>query len=92
MSTVQLRDAKARLSQLVETVEAGGHVVITKHGREVAMLVSIEEGRQLHPARSEPNFVAYLMTIPCEIPLDDTDRPRIADVHLFDEATDAAAE
>ncbi len=69
----------------MESVEAGGHVVITKHGREVAMLISIAEGRQLHPEPAEPNFVEYLMTIPCEIPLDDADRPRIADVHVFDE-------
>jgi len=92
MSTMPLRDAKARLSELVEAAEAGRRTIITKHGREVAMLVPIEDGRRLYPAEPEPNFVAFLASIPSEIPLAEEDRPRIRDVSIFDDGADAAAE
>lgn len=85
MSKVQLRDAKARFSELVEAAAAGAYTVITKHGKEVAMLVPIEEGRRLHPEAPEPNFVEYLMTIPYPLDLPEEERPRIRDIDLFDE-------
>ncbi|MFM7245853.1 MAG: type II toxin-antitoxin system Phd/YefM family antitoxin [Actinomycetota bacterium] len=34
-------DAKARFSELVRAVEAGGEVTITRHGRPVARLVPV---------------------------------------------------
>lgn len=40
METVQLHDAKARLSELVDRAQAGEEVVISRHGRAVARLVS----------------------------------------------------
>lgn len=89
MSKVQLRDAKARFSELVEAAAAGEYTVITKHGKEVAMLVSIEEGRQLHPEAPEPNFVEHLMKIPYPVELPEEERPRVRDVDLFGD-TDAA--
>lgn len=82
MTKVQLRDAKARLSELVEAAEAGSFTVITKHGREAAMLVSIAEGRLLHPVDSEPNLVEQLMRIPFAIDLAEDERPRIRDVRV----------
>jgi len=39
MERIGIYDAKARLSQLIEKVEAGAEVVITKRGRPVARLV-----------------------------------------------------
>jgi prevent-host-death family protein len=42
MITVQLYDAKARLSQLLWYVETGDQVVITRRGVPVARLVPIE--------------------------------------------------
>ncbi|MEU2251989.1 type II toxin-antitoxin system Phd/YefM family antitoxin [Nocardia xishanensis] len=41
-----LADAKARFSELIDTVEREGPQVISKHGREVAVLVPIEEWRR----------------------------------------------
>ncbi len=41
-----LADAKARLSELIDTVEREGPQVISKHGREVAVVVPIDEWRQ----------------------------------------------
>ncbi|WP_075217489.1 type II toxin-antitoxin system Phd/YefM family antitoxin [Mongoliimonas terrestris] len=82
MNKVQLRDAKARLSELVEAVEAGDHVVITKHGREAVMIVPLEEGRKLFPEKEEANFFEYLMKIPYPVELDEEERPRIRDIDL----------
>ena len=41
MITISLARAKARLSQLLDRVEAGEEVVITRHGRAVARLHSV---------------------------------------------------
>ena len=38
MVTVNLAQAKARLSELLDQVEAGEEIVITRHGRPVAHL------------------------------------------------------
>ena len=43
MVTVNLAQAKAHLSELLDKVESGEEVVITRHGRAVA---------HIHPARS----------------------------------------
>ena len=40
MEKVQLHEAKARLSELVDRAQAGEEVVISRHGRAVARLVS----------------------------------------------------
>jgi prevent-host-death family protein len=82
MSRVQLRDAKARLSELVEAVEAGDHVVITKHGREAVMIVPLAEGRKLFPERSGRNFFDHLMSIPESVVLEDEERLRVREVDL----------
>jgi prevent-host-death family protein len=42
MSTVGMHEAKTRLSQLVQEVEAGGRVTITRHGEPVAQLVRVD--------------------------------------------------
>ena len=39
MSTVNLATAKAQLSELINKVEAGEEVVITRHGRPVARVI-----------------------------------------------------
>ena len=40
MERVGIYEAKAKLSDLVERVQRGGQVTITKHGKAVAKLVS----------------------------------------------------
>jgi prevent-host-death family protein len=46
MSTqVNIHEAKTRLSQLIEEVEAGGEVVIARAGSPVARLVAIDSQR-----------------------------------------------
>lgn len=61
MTSVGMHEAKTRLSQLVQEVEAGGEVVITRHGRVVAKLVAAEP-----PRRRSAGFGAMAGTVPPE--------------------------
>ena len=45
MEKVQLHQAKARLSELVDRAQSGEEVVISRHGKAVAKLVGYEPGR-----------------------------------------------
>jgi len=45
MEKVQLHDAKARLSELVDRAQAGEEVVISRHGKAVAKLVGYRPKR-----------------------------------------------
>ena len=48
MTTINLSEAKDKLSQLVkETAETTGHVVISVNGRSQAVLISMEEYESL---------------------------------------------
>ena len=56
---LQLHEAKARLSELVDRAQAGEQVVISRHGRTVAWLVSpIAKGgtRRLGALRGRVRF------------------------------------
>jgi prevent-host-death family protein len=46
MRQVQSSEAKARLSELLDEVEQGETIVITRHGRPIARLVPEAERRQ----------------------------------------------
>jgi prevent-host-death family protein len=49
MRTVSLAEAKAHLSQLLDSVAAGEEVTITRHGRAVAKVSAPEQPRQPLP-------------------------------------------
>jgi prevent-host-death family protein len=49
MLTVTLVEAKTRLSQLLDKVEAGEDVVITRHGRPAARLAAVSPPKQPLP-------------------------------------------
>lgn len=51
MRTVSLVEAKAHLSELLNTVEAGEEIVITRHGRPVARVSPPEKPKQPLPLR-----------------------------------------
>lgn len=53
MQTVTLANAKTHLSQLIELVEAGEEVTITKRGRPVARLVANSPVRQQLPSLAD---------------------------------------
>jgi len=80
MKTLQLRDAKASLSALVEAAERGEATVVTKHGRPAAMIVPIDAGRRLFPTE-RPSFASLLMAIPDELEIERDHNP-VRDVNL----------
>ena len=48
MVTVSLAQAKARLSELLDKVEAGEEVVVTRHGRAVARISPAAQPKKPH--------------------------------------------
>lgn len=65
MKRLQLRDAKAKFSALVEAAEKGEPTIVTKHGRPAAMIVPVEHGRRIYPDR--PSFADLLLAMPHEL-------------------------
>ena len=63
MKSVQIRDAKARFSALVEAAENGSPTTITRHGRPAAVLVPVQDARRLYP-EDKPSFVDVLLAFP----------------------------
>lgn len=63
MKEIQLRDAKATLSAVVDKAVAGEPSVITRHGRKEAVLVSFEEWQRISRA---PGFADLLLAFPGE--------------------------
>ena len=61
MLTVNLVQAKAHLSELLDKVEAGEEVIITRHGRAVVHLRSVSRPNQ--PLRLD-DLAAFRATIP----------------------------
>jgi prevent-host-death family protein len=52
MKKVQASVAKAKLAELLDEVERGATVVITRHGKAIARLVPDEEARQADARRA----------------------------------------
>ena len=59
MDQWQVQEAKARLSDLIEQARTRGPQVITWHGRERVVVVSIEDYRAL--VAHQPDFKAHLL-------------------------------
>ena len=76
MQTVQLREAKSRLSALVEEAAQGGKAIITRHGRPSAVILGMDEWNRL---RTVPSFGRLLCASGLEeddLPPRDTSPPR----------------
>jgi prevent-host-death family protein len=58
----QLQEAKQRFSELVRQARAHGPQVVTRHGEEVAVVVSVEEYRRL--TDDQPSFKEFLLAAP----------------------------
>ena len=71
MKEIQLREAKATLSAVVEAAEKGEPTTITKHGRPAAVIVSHSEWTRLKTRI--PSFANLLLAVP---PLDPEDLPK----------------
>ena len=61
MKVLQLRDAKATLSAVVDQAVAGEPTVITRHGRKEAVLLSFEEWQRISRV---PDFADLLLAFP----------------------------
>jgi prevent-host-death family protein len=58
----QLQEAKQRFSELIRSVEAEGPQFVTRHGEEVAVVMSIAEYRHLR--HEGEDFKAFLQSAP----------------------------
>jgi prevent-host-death family protein len=66
MLSINLKDAKAGFSGLVDEAVKGEFITITRHGKPVAALVSLEAAEIARKAieRKRGGLVAYLKTFP----------------------------
>jgi prevent-host-death family protein len=69
----QLQEAKQRFSELLRQARAHGPQVVTKHGEEVAVVVSIEDYRRL--TEELPSFKEFLLAAP-DLEALEIERPR----------------
>jgi prevent-host-death family protein len=74
----QLQEAKQRFSELIRSVEAEGPQFVTRHGQEVAVVVSIAEYRHLREGGSD--FKEFLQSAP-DVDLD-VRRPALPARHV----------
>ena len=83
MKEMQLREAKAKFSALVQAAENGESTVVTKNGRPAAMVVPIEELKtsRAKKSRKKMNFAELLMSIPHPIPWE-RDRTPVREVEF----------
>jgi antitoxin Phd len=63
MKTIQLRNAKAKLSTLVDQAVRGEAAIITRRGRKEAVVLSYAEWQRLSRV---PSFGRLLMSAPLE--------------------------
>jgi len=63
MLEIQLRDAKASLSKVIDKARQGTPSIITRHGRREAVVLSFEEWERLSHV---PSFGRLLMAAPLE--------------------------
>ena len=63
MRAEQLRDAKARFSELVEAAANGETTIVTRHGKPRAVILGVEEWNRL---RRVPSFGRLLASAPLE--------------------------
>ena len=66
MSTWQVNAARSRFSDLLERAENQGPQIITHHGKERSVVLSIAEYRALKPEKvpEKPDFVTFLLSGP----------------------------
>ncbi|MDR2216170.1 MAG: type II toxin-antitoxin system Phd/YefM family antitoxin [Nevskiaceae bacterium] len=66
MQAVQVREAKARFSALVEAAENGRPTIITRHGKPAAVLVPPEDAQRLYPDDGA-SFAEILLSFPADV-------------------------
>jgi antitoxin Phd len=80
MRKIQLKDAKARLSAVVDQATRGKPSVITRHGKPEAVVLGFDDWERLSRV---PSFGRLLMSAPLEpADLPDRDQAPIRDAEL----------
>lgn len=59
MATWQVQQAKARFTEIIEEANTNGPQIITRHGAERAVVLSIDDYRAL--SKPKPDFKAFLL-------------------------------
>lgn len=59
MAAWQIQQAKAHLSEVIERAQREGPQIITRHGAERAVVLSVEDYRAI--LAQKPDFKAYLL-------------------------------
>ncbi len=80
MNELQLRDAKATLSAVIDSARQGQPTIITRHGKPAAVVVSFEDWERLSRV---PSFGRLLMAAPIgpdDLPERDPSPMREADI------------
>ncbi|MDR0483504.1 MAG: type II toxin-antitoxin system Phd/YefM family antitoxin [Cellulomonadaceae bacterium] len=85
----QVQEAKQRFSEVLRAAESGEPQIVTRHGREVAVVVDIAEYRRTR--RPQQSFVDHLLAAPGILEDDEAedlyarDRRRYTPSVVFDE-------
>jgi prevent-host-death family protein len=74
MKTMQVREAKAGLSAIIDAAEKGEPTTITRHGKPAAVVVSVEDAARLVPEKGL-NFGEFLLSFPGGIDLERNSSP-----------------
>lgn len=69
MKSLNIRQAKATFSALVDAADNGEPTIVTKHGRPAAMIVPIDEGLRIFP-ETRPSFADLLLSMPHELEIE----------------------
>jgi len=75
MESIQIRDAKAKFSALIDAAERGRPTIITRHGRPAAVVVPVEDARRLYP-EDRSSCVDLLLPFPGGVAFERDQTPR----------------
>jgi prevent-host-death family protein len=74
MKTMQVREAKAHFSELLDAASKGEPTTITRHGEPVAVVVPVEASKKLYP-KPKRSFVDHLLAFPGPLEIEKDRRP-----------------
>ena len=83
MKQMQVREAKAKFSEALDSAEHGEPVTITRHGSPVAMIVPFAKGEEMYPTKPKKTLGELLVEFPGGVDLDELrDRTPIREIDL----------
>ena len=80
MREIQLRDAKASLSAVVDDAVRGEPAIITRHGKREAVILSFQEWERLSQVPSSGRLLMTAPICPADLPERDRTPLRTADL------------